>query len=299
MDFKQLRSFVTVADYRNFSRAAEKLNIAQSTVSMHLAQLEEELGVKLANRTTKTIEITEIGFKVYKYATQILELTNYIHDSCTGDERNIIRIAASTIPATHILPGVCQQYRQLFPNDYLKISQCGIKDAVEGVLDKRFDVAIVDQEVTKKDLTCIPICSNLLILITAANDQYLMMQQRGASIKEFLQEPFILREDGEDQKIDLVLNAVGMEYDNLRVVARVNDLETVKNMVASGMGISLIPQIAAQDFIKEHRLVSFSLSKCLEENIYLIYPNGYTDKDHAWNFIDYLNAASRHGFLWG
>ena len=78
MDFKQLRSFVTIVDYRNFSRAAEKLNIAQSTISVHLAQLEDELGVKLANRTTKTIEITEIGLIVYKYATRILELKDYI-----------------------------------------------------------------------------------------------------------------------------------------------------------------------------------------------------------------------------
>ena len=78
MDFKQLRSFVALVDYQNFSRAAEKLHVAQSSVSTHLAQLEKELGVRLVNRTTKTIEVTEAGQRVYRYATQILEMLNYV-----------------------------------------------------------------------------------------------------------------------------------------------------------------------------------------------------------------------------
>ena len=293
MDFKQLRSFVALVDYCNFSRAAEKLNIAQSSVSTHLSQLEKELGVKLANRTTKTIEITDAGFKVYKYATQILELKNNIHETCTVDARHIIRVAASTIPATYILPGVFQQYRQLFPNDQLKISQCEVKEIVDGVLESRFDVGLIDQRVIKEGIRCVPIYSNPMVMISAANDRYLMMQQRDASIRELLQEPVILREEGQDKSADLFLDRMGIQRNDLRVIARVNDLETAKNMVASGMGISLIPQIAAQNLLKEHRLLRFSLSKHLDEDyIYLVFPDSYTAKDHAWNFIDYLMAGS-------
>lgn len=293
MDIKQLRSFVAVVDYCNFSRAAAKLNISQASVSTHLLQLEKELGVKLANRTTKTIEITDAGFRVYKYATQILELKNNIYEICSSDARHIIRVAASAIPAAYILPGVFQQYRQLFTNDYLKISQCEIKDIIDGVLENRFDAGLIDQRITKEGLRCVPICSNPMVMITAANDRYLTMQQRGASIKELLQEPVILREEGQDRSADLFLDRMGIERNDLRVIARVNDLETIKNMVASGMGVSLISEIAAHNFIKEHRVLKFDYSISQEDNdIYLIFPDACTAKDRAWHFIDYLMAGS-------
>ena len=109
-----------------------------------------------------------------------------------------------------------------------------------------------------------------------------------------------MREDGQNQKTNLLLKAVGMEYDDLKVVARVNDLETVKNMVAKGMGIALIPKISAQSEIKGQQLLCFSLSKHLEQDgIYLVYPKDYSAKDRAWNFIDYISVASSHGFLHG
>ena len=74
MDFKQLRSFVTVADCGSFTRAAAQLYTSQPTVSAHIRQLEEELQERLFLRTTKTLSITPHGRELYEYAAQLLTL---------------------------------------------------------------------------------------------------------------------------------------------------------------------------------------------------------------------------------
>ena len=68
MDFRQLKSFVTVVEYKSFSKAAEKLHSAQPTISTHIRTLEDELNTRLILRTTKTVEITPQGMEAYKYA---------------------------------------------------------------------------------------------------------------------------------------------------------------------------------------------------------------------------------------
>ena len=76
MELKQLQSFVTVATWGSFTRAAELLYLSQPTISAHIRQLEEELHTRLISRTTKTVELTPKGKEVYEYAVNILELRN-------------------------------------------------------------------------------------------------------------------------------------------------------------------------------------------------------------------------------
>lgn len=297
MDLKQLRSFVAIVEYQNFSKAAEKLNIAQSSVSTHLQMLEKELGSKLLHRTTKIIEVTDEGRAVYKYASQILELEDCMHQACSGQARRILRIGASTIPSAYILPEVLQQYSGLFPNDYARVSQCESKAVIEGLLDNRFDVGLVGYALQREGLCYVPICRNRMVLITPVTERYLQMHRSGASLTELLKEPIILRETGSRRGADQLLDRLGMDQDNLNVVARVNDQETVKKMVAGGMGVSLISEVAAGDFLKSRRLLKFDLPKYLDtQNIYLVYPENYTPKDHAWKFIDYLRESRELSF---
>lgn len=282
MDIKQLRSFVAIVDYCNFSRAAAKLNISQASVSTHLLQLEKELGVTLLNRNTKTVEVTDSGWVVYKYAGQILEMERCVMDICSAGSRRIIRVGASAIPAAYILPDVAGQYGELFSNDLLKISQCSGRDVVTGVQEGRFDVGLVDHCGEWEGLRCVPFYPNPVVLITPATERYRQMQQHENAVQELLRDPIILREDG-------ALEKMGLDEQDLQVVARVEDLETVKNMVAGGMGVSVISEIAARDFLRSRRLLKFDLSGYQDGgSLYLVYPKACSTKDAAWNFIDYL-----------
>ena len=143
MDFKQLKSFVTVVEYKSFSRAADKLHIAQPTISTHIRQLEEELGSHLILRTTKSIEITAQGWDAYRYASKILDLKDCIMDNCSSNARSIVRIGASTIPATYILPNMLANFAELSSETYFNVSQTNSQAVIEGLLDGRFDLGLV------------------------------------------------------------------------------------------------------------------------------------------------------------
>ena len=110
MDFKQLRSFVTVADCGSFTQAAVRLYTSQPTVSAHIRQLEDELHETLFLRTTKSLAITARGQELYDYAVHVLELQDQLLDAWAQDEHTI-RLGASTIPSAYILPEVLPPFR--------------------------------------------------------------------------------------------------------------------------------------------------------------------------------------------
>ena len=122
MDFKQLRSFVTVADCGSFTQAAVRLYTSQPTVSAHIRQLEDELHETLFLRTTKSLTITARGRELYDYAVHVLELQDQLLDAWAQDEHTI-RLGASTIPSAYILPEVLPSFRAQHPDVVFSVLQ--------------------------------------------------------------------------------------------------------------------------------------------------------------------------------
>ena len=290
MDFKQLKSFAAVVEYQNFSKAAERLHIAQPTISTHVRMLEEELNTRLILRTTKSIEITPQGWDAYRYAIKILDLKDRIMDSCSADSKNIIRVGASTIPAAYILPEVMSRYGEKSPNSYFVINQVHGREVVDGVMDGQFDVGLTGAPADREGLVCLPLYENRLVMISPVSERFIRLQLQSASpLKELLKEPMVLREVGSKKSANQYLDAMGIEEDSLHVVARVNDQETVKNMVARGMGVSLISEIAARDFVKERRLLKFTLPDYdSQQHIYLVYRSRFGSEPKVQDFVDFL-----------
>lgn len=292
MDFKQLKSFTAVVEYQSFSKAAEQLCVAQPTISTHVRQLEEELGGCLLLRTTKSIEITSQGWQTYRYAVKILNLRDRIVESCSANARSIIRMGASTIPAAYILPDVLPRYGEIAPETYFVTNQADSDTIIEGVSDGQFDVGIVSKQVQQEDLTCVPLCENRMVLITPVTEHYLQMHRSGAPIAQLLKEPIVMRERGSKKSADDFLRSMGINEDELQVVARVNDQETVKNMVVKGIGVSLISEIAARDFVRERRLLKFELDGYnSHQKLYLVYRNGFGIPQNVSRFVEFLQRC--------
>lgn len=289
MDFRQLKSFVTVVEYKSFSKAAEKLHIAQPTISTHVRQLEEELGSRLILRTTKSIEITTQGWDAYRYASKILDLRDCILDNCTANAKSIIRIGASTIPATYILPGMLARYAEESNDTYFNVSQTNGQAVIDGVFDGQFDLGFAGIETERDGLMCKPFCRNRMIIITPVTERYLDLQNNISPRQLLLHEPVVLREKGSQKSANRYLLSLGLNEEEMNVVARVNDQETVKNMVATGMGISLISELAARDMIQSRRLLKFELPDMQAQNmVYAYYRVRFGTQPAVQGFIDYL-----------
>ena len=296
MEFKQLQSFVAVVQEKSFTKAASKLFLSQPTISTHIYQLEEELHTKLIVRTTKSITITPKGKELYGYAMNILELKQRMLEACSVESKRIIHLGASTIPSAYILPQLLPEFGQLHQDVYFVMNQSDSQGIIDGLKDGLFNLGFIGMRCEDEEIICEPFCEDRLVLITPVSERFLALQAAGATpVKELLQEPLILREkgSGSEKLAEQFLASSGLEEDKLHVVARVNDQEAIKNLVAGGLGVSLISARAAQNFLLEKRILVFELPEYLAaRQMYIIYRKDYLLPSYVQEFIRFINLKA-------
>ena len=292
MEFKQLESFAAVIKCNSFTKAAEKLYISQPTISTHIRALEEELNTRLILRTTKSIEVTPEGRKLYDYAENILQLRNRMLEECTGGVKKILHLAASTIPSAYILPEVLPAYGATRPDHYFVIRQSDSKGVIEGILDGLYDVGLVGMEAQRENLTCVDFCQDEMVLITPVNEHFLELKDRKASPVEILrQELVVLREKGSGSRksVDRFMEERGITEEQLNITARINDPEAIKNLVAGGFGVSIVSKRAARNFLREKRLLDFELpGNAGVRKLYAVYRNDRAEDNRVKEFVNFL-----------
>lgn len=295
MDFKQLQSFVTVVQEESFTQAAGRLFVSQSTVSTHIHQLESELNTKLILRTTKSLQITPKGRELYEYALNILELKERMIQACSIESRRIIHLGASTIPSAYILPQLLADFGKLYQDIYFIIHQSDSQGIINGLKDGLFNLGFIGMSFEDSDFCCQPFSKDRMVVITPVNEHFLQYKQQKENVlPELLREPLILREKGSGSKkmADNFLAHSGISEDELQIIARVNDQETIKNLVAGGMGISIISEKAAHNFLQEKRLLAFELPQAFSErSLYLIYRKNYLLPSYVKEFLGFISQS--------
>ncbi len=285
MDFKQLESYAAVVRLGSFTKAAQALYLSQPTVSTHVRALEEELGVALLNRTTKSIEVTPTGQRVYDHVRNLLELRDRMVRECTPDAKTILHLGASTIPGSYILPQVLPEFSAQHPNCFFVIHQSDSKGVAGGVAEGRFDLGLAGNPSDLEGLVCEPFCEDRMVLITPVTEQFLALSARPETpLGELLQCPIILREQGSQKNADRFLQQMGISEESLHICARVNDPEAIKHLVAGGLGISIISQRAAGNLLREKRLLKFDLPQTTR-SLYLLYRK---DQPKIGEFVRFL-----------
>ncbi len=277
MELKELRSFSAVVKYGSFTKAAEHLYISQPTISTHIRMLEKKLGRQLIRRTTKNIELTQKGQEIYEYVSSIIELCDRISAACRSEERRIIQLGASTIPSSYILPEVLPEFGSIYPDIYFVIHQSDSQKVIDGLLDGIFDMGLTGMDAKSEALCSKPFYYDKLILITPVTPRFIQMQRlKQTPLDELLKEPIILREKGSgtNKSASQYLERIGVSDKELNVTARINDQEAIKNLVAGGLGISIISDKAAKNFILEKRLLKFDLPDSGTRKLYLVWRNG-------------------------
>ncbi len=291
MELKQLESFVAVVVYRSFTEAAKQLYISQPTISTHIQALEKELKSRLIIRTTKSIELTRRGAELYDCAVKMLDLRDTLLQKWKSSDEKIVRLGVSTIPSAYILPEFLPEFCKEYPEIFFHSTQSDSKEVIEGVLEDRMDVGLVGMECDDEHLACVPFYEDELVVITPVTEHFLELWKKETPIMELLKEPIILREKGSGTKkaADLFLEKEGVSKESLKVVAYMNDPEAIKNSVSAGLGISIVSKKAAENMIREKRLLSFEFSRYTSgRKFYIIYKKDYVLKPFISTFINYI-----------
>lgn len=291
MEINRLRSFAAVVKYGSFTKAAEQLYLSQPTVSTHIRALEEQLGCQLIVRTTKSTEITQKGRELYGYATGILELWDRALRVCRSGERGIIHLGASTIPSAYILPDVLPEYGRRNPDTYFVIHQSDSQGIINGLEEGLFDLGLIGMRPESAALDCRAFYRDNMILVTPVSPRYLAYQEYPETpVEELLKEPIILREEGSGSGKNAAgyLERMGISERSLNVVARVNDQEAVKNLVAGGLGVSIMSEKAAERFVQEKRLLKFDLPNTVPRDLYLVWRKGADLNSGVREFMTFI-----------
>lgn len=260
MELKQLQSFCAVVEYRSFTKAAEKLYISQPTISTHIRQLEEELQTPLLIRTTKSLNITPRGMELYDCAGRMLHLQDNLKKHWFEEDSHVIRIGTSTIPSAYVLPEVLPAFRRQRPDVQFNIFQGDSQRVIDGLLMGSYEVGLVGSQTQEDSLCFVPFLRDSMVLITPVAERY-QHWRGGYSIRDIAQEPLLVRQQGSGSRkwMETYLEQCGLRESELRIMARLNDQETIKNLVAGGLGLSIISAKAAADFEREGKLLTFAL----------------------------------------
>ena len=256
-----------IANNSSFSRTAKELFLTQPTVSAYITSLEEELGTQLFARTTKAVELTEDGRKIYLYAREVVELASKIQHMFKDEKKEPeaweIVIAASTIPAQYLLPRILAEYSRRYPYSRFRLVESDSSGVIDDVMAHKADIGFVGTAVNRAYCEYIPFYQDELVVVTANSEKYRAIKERETSLEWLRGETFVLREDGSGTRREAMrsLTELGIEERDLKVVANFGNTDAVLMSVREGIGVSVISRLAAQDYINRGELLDFRLAE--------------------------------------
>lgn len=169
MEIRQLKTFLTVADLLNFTKASNKLNMAQSSVSAHIKELEEELNLKLFDRIGRKVLLTEAGRKFYSYARKMEEMTQEIRSEFSTEKysKGALTIRVPDTIASIYMPTVIEKFHNDHPKVRLEFINCSDEQLREELNTGRIDLAfLLTDSITLKEVNVLQLKTEKLILVS-------------------------------------------------------------------------------------------------------------------------------------
>jgi len=244
MEFRHLKYFVTVAEELHFSRAAEKLYLTQPALSKQIRVLEKQLQVKLFDRSKQKIKLTRAGEKFLETARQILiELESGVENTRKVARQEIgqIKVAFTAAALNTVLPEIMSQFRQIYPDVALILSELCTEDQVEALKGDRIDLGFLHPPIRDRDgsLNLQFLREDSILVVLPASHP--LAEQKKISLASLADEPIIIypREKGPvlyEQFLQLCQTAGFVP----KIVQEVEMAQTRLGLVAAGVGISFI-----------------------------------------------------------
>jgi len=244
MEFHQLRYVCAIADTGNFSRAAERCQVAQPSLSQQVLKLEEELGTKLFDRLGRSIRLTEAGRAFIPRARTILEQMETARSSA-ADQNTDFRgsVAVGVIPtvAPYLIPSYAARFAKKFADAKLRIVEETTSVLVEGLRDLSLDVAILALPLRHKELELFPFRTEPLFAALSADHP--RASAKSLALKDLRGESFVMLRDGHCFR-DLSIDTCTRARITPHIVFESGQFSSLLGMVAAGVGVSLVPEMA-------------------------------------------------------
>jgi DNA-binding transcriptional LysR family regulator len=284
MTLRYMKIFVAVCAENSITKAAEKLHIAQPAVSIAVKELEEYYGVKLFDRISRRLYLTDMGSSFLEYATHIVSLFDDMETSIRQWERSgKLRIGASIAVGTHLMPQYVNVFYKTHPQSRIDVF-IGSSDLIEKkILQNDLDFALIEGTVHSDSLLFDTYLKDRLAVICSPDDP--LCEKKTVTIEHLLSRPLLLRETGSGTRelFDHVLASFEYTY---TPAWESTSTEALINAAGKGLGIAILPYMLVWDKLKKGIIIELKVENLnLGRSLHVIYHKNKLLTNLAKEFI--------------
>jgi len=275
MNIRQIETFLCVAECASFRRAAEQLHRSQSAVSVHVQQLEEELGVPLFDRTTRRVIVTAEGrtllIRCKSVMADLYAVAQELREE-SGLRRGRVSIGTAPSISTHRLPPIIAAYQAAYPGVKLELHEAFAKGMYEHVLERVTDFAVGPRVEGLKDFDIVTVLKDPIVAILPPD-----YRLRGSTIglKEVAAQPHLSMPKGTAIR-EVIEDAFRRNHLVFSPTFEVIHQETLFSMVAAGLGVTILPNMSVSDETRRKLKVAQLRAPTIVREVCLITLKGKT-----------------------
>jgi DNA-binding transcriptional LysR family regulator len=285
MDINQLEVLVAVAREKSFSRAAETLHRTQPAVSQAIRRLEAELGEPLFDRSSKDGTLTAAGRVVFDVAQQILNLRHGAHSALKELKdlhRGKLTLSANEYTVMYLLP-VLPVFRARHPHIKVEVKRSLASRIPSEILGRGTEIGIVSFKPSDPAIAAVPVVTDELTLIVPPDHP--LAEKQTVSVRELGAESFIAHNVASPYR-ERVVRTFEKYRTPLNISMEMPTLEAIKRFVEQGMGVALVPRLAARTEIDRGQVAALTVREMrLERRLQVIYRRGATLSHAARAFL--------------
>jgi DNA-binding transcriptional LysR family regulator len=239
----RLKVFRAVAEHLSFRKAAEQLFLTQPAITLQIKALENDLGVRLFDRSANRVALTIQGKMLLSYATKIAALAAEAEqklDSVDGQFSGELALGVSTTIAQYVLPRLIGAFLGEHPRVQLSLHSGNTEEVVQLLLADRVSIALIEGPARQGGIHTEPFMRDELVLIApSTSDSHYSPQQ-------LLSCNLLMREQGSGSRrvVEAALEKAGLKLKNFRAVMDLDSTEAIKSAVEAGLGVGFVSQWA-------------------------------------------------------
>lgn len=244
MELRHLRYFVAVAEERNFTRAAERLHIAQPPLSRQMQQLEETLGVQLIEKGSRPLRLTEAGQFFLAHAKPLLEQVRDLKSMTQRVGKLERTLTAGFVASTlyGLLPDIIRRYRERHPEVEVTLHEMTTVEQLKALKEGRIDVGFGRLKSEDPSIRRILLRDERMVVALSPGHR-LSEREEGVKLMELIHEPLLVYPKSPRPSFaDQVLAAFSIAHLTPDHVTEVRELQIAMGLVAAGQGISIVPE---------------------------------------------------------
>ncbi len=271
MDINQLEVLIAVAREKSFSRAADVLGRTQPAVSQAVRRLEQEIGEKLFDRSSKDGTLTAAGELLVDYARQMMNL-RHAANTALREMRNLqngkVTISANEHTVFYLLP-IIEEFRQRHPAIKIEVQRGVASRIPEQITAREVELGVISFKPNDASLRSISVLNDELVLIVAPGHR--LADRPSVSIRDLADETFIAHNAPSPYRKKVI--ETFDKYDTrLNISVELPSLEAIKRLVERGTGIALVPKLTAKSEIAAGQLAGLSVKEMkLERKLNIVY----------------------------